>query len=118
MQKKNKKKPIRIIAGQSIYLTLNFYFQNNLDNSASACAFGFLFSFIPITMMIVAILVTILHSSPQIINVLLEFAEQFKDVFDIKPFINSLMKIHSFNWVEFLLAVFIFWMARKFFIVK
>jgi membrane protein len=101
--------------GQTIYLTLDFYVQNNLYNYAAACAFGFIFSLIPIVMMTIAILVRILHASPSIINALLAYGKQFKNFFDLESFIMQLLVYHSFNWVDFVLCLFIFWMARKFF---
>ena len=53
-----------ITIAQSIFLTIKYFVQNRLFSYASACSFDFLFSFIPIAMMIVTILVRILHASP------------------------------------------------------
>ena len=117
MQKKTtgKRRPTRYLVGQSIYLTLVFYIQNNLYNCAAACAFGFLFSVIPVIMMVLAVLVRFLHASPKLIDSILQFASQYRTMFDADSFINSILDYNSFGWVEFFLILFILWMARKFF---
>lgn len=103
------------MTGQLLYLTTVFYIQNNLYTCAAACAFGFLFSFIPIIMMVLAILVRILHASHSFINSILSFTGRYKDMFDAQSFINTLLEYKTFGWVDFLLVLFIVWMARKFF---
>ncbi|HAH63548.1 MAG TPA: hypothetical protein DCL73_15790 [Treponema sp.] len=110
-----KKRPEKYMVGQTIYLTTVYYIQNNLYSYAAACAFGFLFSFIPIIMMVLAVLVRILHASPTFINSLLSFAGRYKNMFDVQSFINTLLEYKTFGWVDFLLVLFIIWMARKFF---
>src|SRR5574344_2241430 len=94
MQKKTtgKRRPTRYLVGQSIYLTLVFYIQNNLYNCAAACAFGFLFSVIPVVMMVLAVLVRFLHASPKLIDSILQFASQYRTMFDASSFINSIVQ--------------------------
>ena len=53
---------------QSLYLNVGLFFANDLMSSASACAFGFLFSFIPVSMMIFVILFRFLHATPDVQN--------------------------------------------------
>jgi membrane protein len=116
MKKTQQKKHSGLyMLGQSIYLTTVYYIQNNLYNSAAACAFGFLFSFIPIIMMVLAVLVRILHASPSFINSIFSFTSQYRNMFDVQSFVNTLLGYHTFGWVDFLLILFIIWMARKFF---
>jgi membrane protein len=112
---RQKKHPGKYMVGQSIYLTTVYYIQNNLYNCAAACAFGFLFSFIPIIMMVLAVLVRILHASPSFINSILSFTGQYRNMFDVRSFVNTLLEYHTFGWIDFLLVLFIIWMARKFF---
>lgn len=114
-QKKKKTYPAKYKIGQTIYLILVFYIQNNLYTCAAACAFGFLFSFIPIIMMVLAFLIRLLHASPTIINAIISFTSRYKEMFDIRSFIASLFEYNTFGWVNFLLVLFIIWMARKFF---
>jgi len=110
-----KKRQTKYTVGQLVYLTSVFYVQNNLYDSAAACAFGFLFSFIPIIMIVLTVLVRIVHASPSFINSILTIAGQYKTMFDAKSFINTLLRYKAFGWVDFLLVVFIIWMARTFF---
>lgn len=101
---------------QMIYLTSIFYLQNNLDSCASACTFGFIFSFIPIIMMILTIFIGILHASPDIVAVISEEIKNLTNVFDVNKFVENISEGISFSWVNILLAIFIIWMARKLFI--
>ena len=83
--------------------------------SASACAFGFIFSFIPVTMIIFTVLVGILRVYPNIYNFIVSFTEQFDSVVKITPVLDRLLKIRSFSSFNVFLAVWIVWMARKLF---
>ena len=114
MDKKTKAGFIKLC--QFIYLTVSYYFQNNLDASASACTFGFIFSFIPILMMILTIFIGILHASPSIIDLISNTVSKYTDVFNIDKIIHNIGSGISFSWVNFILAVFIVWMARKLFL--
>ena len=100
---------------QILYLTISNFTKNALWESASACAFGFIFSFIPIILIILTVLAGILQIAPGIYNFLLSFAEEFKSVFDMTPVINALTKMKSFSAFNIFLAVWIIWMARKLF---
>ncbi len=101
---------------QMLYLTAAFYVQNNLDACASACTFGFIFSFIPILMMFLTIFIGILHVSPSMLQEITHLAEQVNSVFDIDGFISGLSRGISVSWVNVVLSVFIIWMARKLFL--
>ena len=115
--KKNKKsnRPTPISLLQSLYLTVVFYLSNGLVAHASACAFGFLFSFIPTAMMILLILIRLLHASPF----------QFVDFIDADPSIIEMLqtlgllstveKITSITNFEIVLGIAIVLMARRFF---
>ena len=83
--------------------------------SASACAFGFIFSFIPVTMIIFTVLVGILRIYPNIYNFIISFTEQFDAVVKITPVLDKMMEIRSFSSFNILLAVWVIWMARKLF---
>ena len=99
-----------------IYLTSVFYIQNNLDSCASACTFGFIFSFIPIIMMILTIFIGILRASPEIVEAISHEINNLTNVFDVNKFVENIYEGISFSWVNILLAIFIIWMARKLFI--
>lgn len=101
--------------GQMLYLTISNFSKNAMWESASACAFGFIFSFIPVTMIIFTVLVGILRIYPNIYNFIISFTEQFDAVVKITPVLDKMMEIRSFSSFNILLAVWVIWMARKLF---
>ena len=113
MKRRHKKRSAKNTVGQLIYLTASFYARNNLYTCAASCAFGFLFSFIPIVMTVLAVLVRIIHASPEIIDSVLSRVSEYKTMFDAESFIRTLLKMKTFGRIEFVLALFIVLMARK-----
>jgi len=113
MKRRHKKRSVKNTVGQLIYLTASFYARNNLYTCAASCAFGFLFSFIPIVMTVLAVLVRIIHASPEIIDSVLSRVSEYKTMFDAESFIRTLLKMKTFGRIEFVLALFIVLMARK-----
>lgn len=83
--------------------------------SASACAFGFIFSFIPVVLIIFTILVTVIKISPDILNYAVDFVIQFKPFYDFDPLLNALLKMRTVSLIEIFLAFWVIWMARKLF---
>ena len=100
---------------QSIYLTGNFFVSNDLLSYASACAFGFLFSFIPIVMMILVILIRFMHASPDMVSKLISSSVAMGNFFNIESFSNSILSIKTVTNFEIVLGITIVWMARRFF---
>lgn len=122
--KKREQKPKRRLSftglgirtfGQTVFLTTNFYFSNNLVSHASACAFGFLFSFIPVVMMILTVLIRILHTSGDTIKALLQQVAIFSETLDLDRIIQSVISVKGISAFEIGLGFAIFWMARRFF---
>jgi len=101
--------------GQMLYLTLSNFSKNALWESASACAFGFIFSFIPITLIIFTVLIGIIQFYPNIYNFIINFAKEIENIVNIMPLLDKLMQIHSVKSFNIFLAVWIIWMARKLF---
>lgn len=118
MNSKNKteKKSVFPRFFQFIYLSASNFKKNNLWESASACSFGFIFSFIPITLIIITILVTVLRVSPNVLNYVLAFSDEIKSVVDITPVINNVLKVNSIKFMDIFLAIWVIWMARKMFL--
>lgn len=100
---------------QFCFLSVKNANENMIWESASACAFGFIFSFIPVVLIIFTVLVTILKLSPEILNYVIDFANQFKSFYDFTPLVNALLKMKSISTIEIFLAVWVIWMARKLF---
>lgn len=67
-------------------------------------------------MIIVSLCAGILQSNPNALNYVLALGNKFQDFYDIRPFVESFMKIKGFSWVEIVLAVWLVWMARRFFL--
>ena len=101
--------------GQIIYLTCSNFQSNNLWESASSCSFGFIFSFVPLALIILTILVGILRVSPGILEYVNAFAAEIESVVDIKPFLNNLINKRNFHVLDVFLGFWIIWMARKLF---
>ena len=100
---------------QILYLTISNFTKNALWESAAACAFGFIFSFIPITLIIFAVLIAAIQIYPNIYNFILNFANQIESIVDIKPLLNRLMETDSTKSFNIFLIVWVIWMARKLF---
>ncbi len=101
--------------GQLTYLSFMNFCQNNLWESASSCSFGFVFSFIPILLIIASMMIGLLRSYPSVMDWFMNFCSSFKSVFDLTPFVRKMMEFHPFSVVDAFLSVWVVWMARKLF---
>ena len=98
-----------------LYLTISNFTKNAMWESAAACAFGFIFSFIPITLIIFTVLVGIIQIYPNIYNFIINFAKEIQNIVNIMPLLDKLMQIRSVKSFNIFLAVWVIWMARKLF---
>lgn len=98
------------------YLTFSNFNKNNLWDSACSCSFGFIFSFVPIVLIISSILIGVLKVSPNAIKYVQEFSLQIKDVIDIQPIIDNVLNLRSLRYVDIFLGFWIIWIARKLFL--
>ncbi|MBO4320309.1 MAG: YihY/virulence factor BrkB family protein [Treponema sp.] len=114
--RKNKRSQKITKLGQVFYLTCSNFLGNNLWESASACSFGFIFSFVPLALIIFTILVGILRVNPALLEYLNAFSTEIETIVDIKPFIDNIINKRNFHIVDVFLAVWIIWMARKMFL--
>ena len=102
--------------GQVFYLTCSNFIGNNLWESASACSFGFIFSFVPLALIIFTVLVGIIRVNPALLEYVNAFSKQIEQIVDIQPFISNILNKRNFHIVDVFLAVWIIWMARKMFL--
>lgn len=100
---------------QFCFLSVKNANENVIWESASSCAFGFIFSFIPVVLIIFTVLVTVLKISPEILNYAFNFVDQFKSFYDFEPLLNALLRMKSVSLIEVFLALWVIWMARKLF---
>ena len=70
---------------QESFLTIEFFMQNDLITYASACAFGFLFSLLPILIMTASILIGVLDTSPEALDFLYEMDSSLLSVATFSP---------------------------------
>lgn len=100
---------------QALFLTIKYFVKNELLSYASACAFNFLFSVTPIVLMVVAVLVRIVHASPELIQSIFQIIPELQNYIQPEAIIESVSEIAFFGPLEIVLAWFIIWMARRFF---
>lgn len=100
---------------QFIYLSFSNFTKNNLWESAASCSFGFVFSFIPISLIILTLMVWLLKISPGIYTYVMQIAKTIEPVFDVKPYISQIMRTNKFTVLDIFLSFWIIWMARRLF---
>jgi len=101
---------------QFIYLTITNFNSNNLWESASSCSFGFVFSFIPITVIIMAVFVAIIRVNPDITNYIEEYAAKLNGFYEIQPVLDNIISMQKIKFFDIFLAAWVVWMARKLFL--
>lgn len=104
-----------ITFSQSIFLTAKYFLQNRLLSFAGACAFSFLFSVIPIFMLVVMVLIRVLHASPRTVSAIISAIPALEDYFNSDFVIQSVQSIRTISTFEIIALVFVLWMARRFF---
>lgn len=121
--KKGKEPKIKLRKSQLVtkfyqfwYLSFTNFNKNNMWDSACSCSFGFVFSFVPIALIVLTILIGILKVSPNVLNYITLFAQDIEDVFDLKPLINNLVNLKSIRFVDIFLGIWVIWMARRLFL--
>lgn len=101
---------------QSLYFSIMFTSANDLISYAAACAFGFMFSFIPIVMMILVILIRFLHAKPEAVTALLNLNTIITNFINLDTLVQSIHQIKKITNFEIILSITIVWMSRRFFI--
>ena len=100
---------------QRLYITWDTFMANDLFTYASAGAYSFLLSALPVLLMVLVILLRLFNTSPEVIRNLLGSNALFSESLDISSFLDSVMSIRSVGIFEAVVGVSIFWMARRFF---
>ncbi|MBR6296275.1 MAG: YihY/virulence factor BrkB family protein [Treponema sp.] len=114
-QKTQKKRMTGRTVIQTLYFTGVFFFSNDLFAYASACTFGFLFSFIPVVMMILIILIRVLHASPDMLQQLFGGNEQIMRFLNLDSVAKTISEIKTITNFEIVIGIAIIFMARRFF---
>lgn len=100
---------------QSFFFAFTLYFQNNLYLYALSCAFGFLYSLIPTIIMVAAVLIRILHTSPEMLYRLLHNAEKWIDMESLEYFENHFLTSEKPTVFEIVTGITVFFLAHRFF---
>ncbi|MCR5698845.1 MAG: YihY/virulence factor BrkB family protein [Treponemataceae bacterium] len=101
--------------GQVLYLTTKFFMKNNLPTYASACSLGFLFSFIPIMVIVLIIIIQLFHMTPDILFKLFDLPSIFVDSEKIVSIAESITAPGKVSFITIILVISIFWMGQRFF---
>ena len=101
---------------QFIYLSVMNSGSNSLWESAASCSFSFIFSIVPVVLIIFTLLINFLKISPDLVQVVINFCEQYKDIYDIRPLITNLIEKKSLSFIDIFLGIWVIWMARKLFL--
>lgn len=100
---------------QLMYFTFSNFVSNNLWESASSCSFGFVFSFVPVSLIILTLLTTIIRIVPEIETYILNYAAQFYSVIDVEFALSNITKLQTIHLFDIFLGLWLIWMARKLF---
>lgn len=111
---KKKKYSFRTLL-QELFLTYSFFIQNDLFTYASSCAFGLIFSFLPVLILTATILIRVLHTSPEVLISFLNQTDFFSNSINITEVVSSFLNIHGNIFFEIVIGVFLLLMARKLF---
>ncbi len=98
-----------------IYITIQAFINNDLLTVASAGAYNFLMSALPLFILTITVLLRVLNRSPQEIKNSLQAIPAFTKAFDVNRFFYVLANMGSFSYLEIFVVIFVIWMARMFF---
>lgn len=101
---------------QQLYITWSTFMANDLFTYASAGAYSFLMSALPVLLMVLVVLVRFFNTSPDTIRDMLNNSTLFSESLDISTFLNSVMSIKSVGIFEIIIGLSVFSMARSFFV--
>ncbi len=110
-----KRKFTFVTFGQSIYLSFKFFIKNNLVIYAGNSSLAFLFSFMPILMMIIVVLVKIFHTSPDLIFSVFDIQSIFAEPIKVKNLVDNLLNAENSGLITVITILFILWMAQRLF---
>ena len=100
---------------QKIYITIVSFVNTDLLTTAAAGAYNFLMSALPIFILTLTILLRVLKQSPQQIKEALRTLSIFQNTVNLDRFFHFLLNVNSFSFFEFIVLIFVLWMARRFF---
>lgn len=110
-----KRKLTLVTFGQSLYLTFKFFFKNKLSTHAANCSLAFLFSFMPILLLIVVVLVKIFHTTPESLFSLINLQSIFVEPIKITSIVDELLAVENSGVITIITIIYVIWMAQRLF---
>lgn len=104
-----------LVSLQRLYITWESFLGNDLFTFASAGAYSFILSALPIVLMVLLILVRVLHTSPEAIQALISENGFDTGSIAISKYIEPITAFRTVGILEIIIGITVFWMARRFF---
>lgn len=111
----HRKRNVFLVSLQRLYITWESFVGNDLFTFASAGAYSFLLSALPIVLMVLLILVRVLHTSPEAIQSLMNENGFEAASFTLSKYIEPITSFRTVGLFEVIIGITVFWMARRFF---
>lgn len=116
MTKSQKFRKFLINTRQSLYITTNLFFQNSLPTIASACAFGMLFSVLPVVFLIITMLIRVLHTEHSFVMNFYSYISMLITREQFEQLVQTILSVKKVGSFEVISIIAIFWLARRFFL--
>lgn len=104
-----------LVSLQRLYITWESFLGNDLFTFASAGAYSFLLSALPVILMVLLILVRVLHTSPESIQSLINENGFDTGSLALSKYIEPITAFRTVGILEIIIGITVFWMARRFF---
>ncbi|HOU38978.1 MAG TPA: YhjD/YihY/BrkB family envelope integrity protein, partial [Treponemataceae bacterium] len=111
----HRKRNVFLVSLQRLYITWESFVGNDLFTFASAGAYSFLLSALPIVLMVLLILVRVLHTSPEAIQTLISENGFETATGTLSKYIEPMLAFRTVGIFEMIIGITVFWMARRFF---
>ena len=97
---------------QNIFISSDLFVANTLSQNASSCAFGFLFSLLPVILMILMILTRILHTNQDILTTFYPYLSNIITQEQFETITSTLLDIKKIGIFEVITVLVIFWISK------
>lgn len=116
MTRSDKFRKFLVKTRQSLYITTNMFFQNSLPTIASACAFGMLFSVLPVVFLIITLLIRVLHTEHSFVLQFYDYISLLITREQFDQLVQTILSVKKVGSFEIISIIAIFWLARRFFL--
>ena len=113
---RNKQKISLRTIFQNLFISSDLFVTNSLAQSATSCAFGFLFSLLPVLLLILIVVTRILNNNQDILTDFYPYISNFITIEQYASISDTLIEIKKIGIFEIITVLAIFWISRRFFI--